>query len=196
MSKFTPSDLTNETPTISLDLEKAKDKFAKDSKKFITVAPYKVDEKSFKLVLHGEVSTNGIATYDWEQGKKKVTTYSIGIRFDNEDDVTAFDFLNEILSNCIGSDYDVLQVIKDEILYLKLKLANDKKSFKGVRSNVKLDPKRTDDINMGQKVSVYCELGCYINFDNSKAGITIKPIQFDFEEDEVIEVKSKKAKHN
>ena len=64
-------------------------------------------------------------------------------------------------------------------------LANDKKSFKGVRSNVKLDPKRTDDINMGQKVSVYCELGCYINFDNSKAGITIKPIQFDFEEDEL-----------
>jgi hypothetical protein len=196
MSKFTPSDLTNETLTISLDVEKAKDKYSKDSKKFITVAPYKVQEKSFKLVLHGEVSTNGIASYDWEQGKKKVTTYSIGIRFDDEDDLSAFNSINEILSKTIGDDYEVLQVIKDEILYLKLKLSNDKKSFKGIRSNIKLDPKRTDDIPRGQKVIVYCDLGCYINFDNSKAGVTIKPIQFEFEEEEEIESKPKKVKLN
>ena len=177
-------ELTNEIANLSIsgfDLPKcATDYEADPQKKRIRIFNLKYSKSIFKVALTGEVTTNGIAVNTWDGG---ASTYSIGLRFADSNDYENFEKVVDFLISNLNDSWDLTNSIKDEIIYLKLKPSNDKKSF-GVKSNIKLDPKKPNEcaITQGQGVTVVVELGVYLNMEDSKAGLTIKPISFCFDE--------------
>lgn len=177
-------ELSNSISNLSIsgfDLPKCSSDYDSDPvKKRIRIFNLKFSKSIFKVTLSGEVTTNGIAVNSWDGG---ASTYSIGLRFTDSNDYQNFEKIIDFLISNLNDSWDLTNVIKDEIIYLKLKPSNDKKTF-GVKSNVKLDPKKPNEcaITQGQGVTVVAELGVYLNMEDSKAGVTIKPISFTFDE--------------
>ncbi len=85
-----------------LDLAKASAAFEKNPKKNIAMGVFKNDGSTFKTLIKGSLSTNGIHPGEY-QGKK---SYSLGVNFENESDITAFDPLSETVKEFVGSEYE------------------------------------------------------------------------------------------
>lgn len=187
---LTPSALINQKnlKITNIDLNKAFTKFEDSGKNFIALANLKINKNAFKLLLKGELTTNGIAVNEFN----KTPNYSVGIQFDEEKDLDAFEKLNDQLAKFLdehlpnADDWDLNRVVKDDRIYLKLK-TDAKKNFQ-FSSNVKLTPKNLNDAGLfrGQKVEVVAEIAPYFNFMDRKAGLSIqtRSIKFDVEEDE------------
>jgi hypothetical protein len=187
---LTPADAVSDEnlQIVNLDLNKALAKYEDTGKGWLTMASLRINKSAFKLLLTGELTTNGISCTEFG----KVMSYSFGFRFENEDDLQAFEKLNELIisfleaQNQTIAEWDITNVVKDDKIYIKLK-TNQKKTFQ-VLSNVKIDPKRLQDSGLyrGQKVEVVAELGIYFNLNDKKAGITLSPrrLSFDIEEEE------------
>lgn len=198
LTSCTPSELVkDETLAITnLDLTKALTKYEDSGKNWLSMGSVRLGKTSFKLVLTGELTTNGITSSEFG----KVIAYSFGFRFDNEEDLEAFEKLNEMIvrfleeQNQKPDDWDLTNIVKDDKIYIKLK-TNHKKTFQ-VLSNVKLDPKRLADIGIyrGQKVEVIAELSVYFNLLEKKAGIVLgaRKLTFDVEEEEPVIKKIKR----
>jgi hypothetical protein len=77
--------------------------------------------------------------------------------------------------------FEITEPLKEDILYLKLKLNKDKKSFTS-KSNIKLDPKKEAQVSSGTEFTAHCEISAYVSFENQKAGVTIKVLSLQFEE--------------
>lgn len=155
-----------------VNMIKAAEKFSNDSKHQLEMGKFKVDNKSVKLLLKGELTTNGIAENKWTNSStnKATTTYSLGIQLSDED----FDFF-EAAANClalfVGDDYELTSLVKNDIIYLK---AKDKKVFNAM-SNVK-----ADTLFHGQQVEAVVEFKFYVNLKDEKAGIVLHPVKYNF----------------
>jgi hypothetical protein len=122
----------------------------------------------------------------------KIPNYSMGLQFEEEKDLQAFEKLSDILTTFLEENlpdsegWDLNRVVKDDRIYLKLK-TDPKKNFQ-FTSNVKLTPKNLSDSELfrGQKVEVVAELAPYFNFKDKKAGLTIntRAIKFEVPDDE------------
>lgn len=190
--------VSNENLQIAnLDLSKAAAKYEDTGKGFLAMGAFRLGKSAFKTILKGELTTNGIACNEFN----KTPNYSLGLQFEQEADLEAFQKLNDFIikfleaQNQKPDDWELTNVVRDDRIYIKLK-TNQKKTFQ-VLSNVKLDPKRLQDTGLyrGQKVEVIAELGIYFNLVDKKAGITISPrrITFELEDEEPV---AKKAKSN
>ena len=179
----------------NLDLAKAAAKYEDTGKGFLAMGALRLGKSAFKTVLKGELTTNGIACNEFN----KVFNYSLGLQFESEADLEAFQKLNDFIikfletQNQKTDDWELTNVVRDDRIYIKLK-TNQKKAFQ-VLSNVKLDPKKLQDTGLyrGQKVEVIAELGIYFNLVDKKAGVTISPrrITFEMEEEEPAAKKTK-----
>lgn len=159
----------------NVDLLKALTRYEDTGKGFLAMGALRLGKAAFKTVLRGELTTNGIACNEFN----KVPVYSLGLQFDDEEDLAAFQKLNDLIIKFLddqhqkSDEWDLSNIVKDDRVYLKLK-TNQKKSFE-VISNVKLDPKKLQDSGLirGQKVEVVAELAVYFNLIDKKAGITL-----------------------
>jgi len=181
---LTPSQLAKQANVriANLDLKKSLEKYEENGKSFLALGAFKADKSSIKLVLKGELTTDGISSTDFN----RVPSYSMGIRLDNEEDLESFETFNNLLSTLVaecGDDWELTNFVKDDKLYIKLKVV-DKKRF-ATLSNIKLDPKKLGDSGLyrGQKVSVFGELGVYCHLVDKKAGVTFNLRKLVFEEE-------------
>ncbi len=158
-----------------VDLAKATQKFESDTKRSLEMGKFKSDGKYQKLVLNGELTTNGIAENKWTNGTSKATvTHSLGIQL-SEEDLSFFEKVADILASFVGDEYELTSLVKNDVIYLKTK---DKKVFNAA-SNVK-----ADTLSHGQKVSVIVDFKFYINLKDQKAGIVLHPVKYTFTQDE------------
>lgn len=184
---LTPTQIvSNQDLQISnVDLVKALTRYEDTGKGFLAMGALRLGKAAFKALLKGELTTNGIACNEFN----KTPNYSLGIQFENEEDLLAFEKLNDLIvkflhdQNQKPEEWDLSKVVKDDRVYIKLK-TNQKKSFE-VLSNVKLDPKRLQESGLfrGQKVEVVSEIAVYFNLIDKKAGITISPRRVTFGSD-------------
>lgn len=182
---------------VNIDLNKAMTRYVDTGKGFIGMGTFRINRNAFKLVMKGELTTNGIAVNEFN----KIANYSIGIQLDEEKDLEAFEKLNNMLAEFLedafpnSEEWDLNRIVKDDRVYLKLKI-DGKKNFQ-FNSNIKLTPKNLSDSGLfrGQKVEVTAEIAPYFNFEDKKAGLSISPriIKFDVD-DEVEEPVSKKVR--
>ena len=174
----------------NVDLKKAMQRYEENGKKFLLMGGFKTGKTAFKLLLEGELTTNGISVAEFD----KTNFYSLGLQFDREEDLDAFTKFNNCLIKFIGDDdWEISNLVKDDKIYLKLK-TNQKKNAFEVVSNVKLDPKRPQESGLfrGQKLTVTAELGCYFNLNTKKAGLTLTVRKLNFEQEEEVVVKKDK----
>lgn len=168
-----PAEIKIETVSCSgVDMVKAIAKFEKDEKYSLQMGKFKVEGKTVKLKLLGELTTNGIAENKWSNPSsgKATTTYSLGLALD-EEDLTFFEEAANALATFIPDSYELTSLVKNDIIYLK---AKDKKVFNAM-SNVKCDT-----LFHGQKVTVLVEFKFYINLQDEKAGIVLHPVKYTF----------------
>lgn len=167
----------------NFDIKKSLAKYEENGKNFLALGTFKSDKTSIRTMLKGELISDGISSTEFN----RVPCYSIGIRLDNDDDLEAFEEFNNILSSTLAEsgsdDWELSNFVKDDKVYIKLKLV-DKKRF-AILSNIKLDPKKLRDagIYRGQKVTVIGELGIYCHLTDKKAGLTFNARKIVFEEE-------------
>lgn len=168
----------------NVDLGVAIKKYEETGKNFIAMGSFKNGSAPIKVLFRGELTTEGVLVSEFN----KIPNYSFGFRFESADDLEAFDVYTELLDKFLkangGSEYELSQIVKDDKLYIKLKVI-DKKKF-GILSNVKLDPKKLGDSGLyrGQGVTILGELGVYFNLLDKKAGITFSARRLTFDLDE------------
>lgn len=169
----------------NIDLKKSLSNYEDNGKSFLAMGAFKVEKTSIKIVLKGELTTDGITSAEFN----KTPAYSFGLRLENNDDLEAFDVLSDKITEFItdsnmDDDWELTRFVKDDKLYIKLKVI-DRKRF-AVLTNIKLDPKKLGDSGLyrGQRVSVFGELGVYFNLPDKKAGITFAARKLVFEKDE------------
>lgn len=174
MSK--PSEISLESLSCAgVDMTKALAKFENDSKHSLEMGKFKVDGKTVKLLLEGELTTNGIAENKWSNSTGKATvTHSLGIQL-SEEDLTFFEGVANKLAEFVGGDYELTSLVKNDVIYLKTK---DKKVFNSL-SNTK-----ADTLFHGQKAAILVEFKYYINLKDEKAGIVLHPVKYTFTADE------------
>ena len=183
---LTPSQLVaaSNLRLANIDIKKSLANYEDTGKNFLAMGAFKVDKTAIKILLEGELTTDGITSAEFN----KIPSYSFGLRLDSNDDTEAFETLSEKFAEYLQEndcdDWDLNHFIKDDKLYVKLKTI-DKKRF-GVLSNIKLDPKKLGDSNLfrGQRVQVYGELGVYCNLPDKKGGITFTARKLVFSKDE------------
>lgn len=184
---LTPSQIvkSDDLQIANVDLVKAFSRYEDSGKGFLAMGTFRLGKASFKTLIKGELTTNGIACNEFN----KTPNYSIGVQFDDAEDLQAFEKLNELIINFLNSqnqkaeEWDLTSGIKDDRIYIKIK-TNQKKSF-DVLSNVKLDPKKLQELGLyrNQKVEVVSELAVYFNLVDKKAGVTVSPRRITFETD-------------
>ena len=174
MSK--PSEILNSCITCTgVDMEKAVAKFQSNSKHSLEMGKFKVDGKTVKLLLEGELTTNGVAENKWSNATGKATvTHSLGIQL-SEEDLSFFEKVANHLAEFVGGEYELTSLVKNEVIYFKIK---DKKVF-NANSNVK-----ADTLFHGQKASILVEFKYYINLKDEKAGIVLHPVKYTFSSEE------------
>ena len=166
----------------NVDLLKSLTRYEDTGKGFLAMGALRLGKSAFKTLLKGELTTNGIACNEFN----KTPNYSLGLQFEDEEDLLAFEKLNDLIvkflhdQNQKPEEWDLTKIVKDDRIYVKLK-TNQKKSFE-VLSNVKLDPKRLQESGLfrGQKVEIVSEISVYFNLVDKKAGVTISPRRLTF----------------
>lgn len=158
-----------------VDMAKTTQKYESDSKHSLAMGKFKSDGKYQKIILNGELTTNGIAENKWTNGTSKpTTTYSLGIQL-SEEDLEFFERVANNLATFVGDEYELTSLVKNDVIYLKTK---DKKVFNSM-SNVK-----ADTLSHGQRVSIIVDFKFYINLKDQKAGIVLHPVKYTFMDDE------------
>ena len=158
-----------------VDMAKVIQKYESDSKHSLAMGKFKADGKYQKIVLNGELTTNGIAENKWTNGTSKPTiSYSLGLQL-SEEDLEFFEGVANNLATFVGDDFELTSLVKNDVIYLKTK---DKKVFNSM-SNVK-----ADTLSHGQKVSVIADFKFYVNLKDQKAGIVLHPVKYTFIQDE------------
>lgn len=172
MLSLAPTDIDSSNLTLyKFNFDLAQAAFESDSDKFLHLASTKYKNKVFKLVLDGEITTNGINVADFPGNP-----HSLGFRFTNDDDQAAMESLGNLLSDLdVDDKWDVKDLIKNDVIYLKLKLSKDKSKY-AFSSDVKLDPKKPHDspFHRNQQVEVSVNLNAYFNFKDKMMGLSLQ----------------------
>lgn len=171
--KLSLTDLSD--ATFDLDFDKAHAKYESDSKNKIAMGKLKIGKDMVEVSMTGELTTNGYAHNKADWGE----SYSVGMRLDEAQTEMLQSLTQKVTDLCPG--FEITEPLKEDILYLKLKLNKDKKSFTS-KSNIKLDPKKEAQVSSGTEFTAHCEISAYVSFENQKAGVTIKVLSLQFEE--------------
>ena len=109
--------------------------------------------------------------------------YSLGFSFLNESDQDAFEKFEAPLTAYLLSlgldDWTVSTPLKDDKIYFKLKY---KKRALNAKTNVKVDLKKLDDLDVerNQAVQVIATASYYFNLKDRKAGISLDVQRINF----------------
>lgn len=169
--------------TFIYDYEKSNLQFQKNAMKKISVGKFKKDSKLVEVVIEGEVSTNGISSNKF--GTKSV--YSIGVRIEDLAVDVALDQLRlsigDKLPSEIAPEFTYSPVMKDDIIYFKLKPSANNREFV-VKSNMKLDMKKLADYPpSGTICQVTCQVQGWVNLEDKKYGVMLITKTLKFIED-------------
>jgi len=167
-----------ESVTFKLDLPKAIARFAKDENRFIHTAKTRVATKPFTFELQGDMCTAGINESEFGEGKKKTTSYSIGISLEEPD----VEFLNTLTTEfedfCHAggiTDIDISSPVRDDDrLYLKLKTDHSGKNF-NFKTNINVTPKKYSEAANSDKLTFIGEITGWVNLESNKAGLSLTP---------------------
>ena len=133
--------------------------------------------KVFRMKFDGRICTPGINGRDFGSGKTKKTVFSLGIIPDDKV-LETFSLLEENTCASTAPDFELTSIIKNDRMYLKLKL--DGKQFQA-KSNIPLSPKKNGcGVSYGDSVTVIAEASLYVNIAESKVGITLNVMKLDF----------------
>jgi hypothetical protein len=164
-----------------LDFEKSMQQFSNNAMKKIVVGKFKYEGKIVDVLIKGEVTTNGISSNKF--GTKAV--YSIGVRVDDVETDLALDQLRLTITEKFPleqvNDFSYSPILKDEIIYFKLKPSANNREFV-VKSNKKLDMKKlTDYPSNGTICEVTAQIQGWINLEDKKYGLMfiLKSINFE-----------------
>jgi hypothetical protein len=166
--------------TFLFDFEKSNLQFSKNAMKKISVGKFKKDGKLVEVEIEGEVSTNGISSNKF--GTKSV--YSIGVRIEDLGVDVSIDQLRLSIADKfpadIAAEFTYSPLIKDDIIYFKLKPSANNREFV-VKSNKKLDMKKLADYPpSGTIVKVTSQLQGWVNLEDKKYGVmfVVKSLEF------------------
>jgi hypothetical protein len=143
-----------------------------NAKKEMATAPLKLDGQPVELVLVGELTTDGIAGKTFEnEGKEKLT---FGMRLTDPADEEAMTSLIELLEGVPDEGLDqwnVRSVLREGVLYLKVKTSRDGASY-AFQSNMKLSPKKDGgELFQFMPVEVRVAVNCYFSAADDGAGL-------------------------
>jgi len=142
-----------------------------DDSKFLHLASTKYRNKIFKLVMKGEITTNGINVADFPGNP-----HSLGFRFSDDEDQVCMESLTNLLADLdVDEKWDVKEIIKNDTLYLKLKLSKDKTKY-AFNCDARLDPKKPHEspLHRHQQIEVTANLNAYFNFKDKMMGLSLQ----------------------
>lgn len=173
MLSLAPSDIDSTSLSLyKFNFDLAQAAYDSDDSKFLHVASTKYKSKVFKLILKGEITTNGINVADFPGNP-----HSVGFRFTNDEDSANLESLTDLLRDLNEADdnWDVKDLLKNDVIYLKLKLSKDKTKY-AFSSDIKLDPKKPHDspLHRHQQVEVSANLNAYFNFKDKMMGLSLQ----------------------
>lgn len=168
------------------------EKIRADGKKSLATSAVKIGRLPVRILLQGFLTTAGINKSEHDTWGDK---WSFGMQLNHQEDADAIKELLERVSERLSewepdTDFELKDVFKDEVLYLKAKTNNSQTGFL-FTSNYKLHPKKPNaDIQRYMPIDVEAEMGIYINVKNDTAGIyfTIRHITFRQHEEDAIDV--------
>jgi hypothetical protein len=151
------------------DLQKEVTKYEKDPKKSIHMIRVKSEKRPVKLTLIGEVTSDGIVV------SSEYNTHSLGFKFTDEEDLETLEqFMILFEKFNFSEEWTGKDFIKNDLLWIKLKFAKDKSTYK-FSSNIKLNPKKPADtpFRAYHPVELLVELLGYINLEDKIYGLTL-----------------------
>ncbi len=168
---------TNIEPHTTFNFSEQQEAYEKEKKKFLTAIPLRYDGQSIKLTLKGEVATAGINVAAFDKN-----VHSLGLTLTDQEDVKALQITESFLNTFTDfpEDWEVKELLKNNTLYLKLKIRDGEYRFK---SDIKMDPENTKKTNLNRKdvIEVKVEMQAYVNFKDHFGGYFI----------DVLEIKTK-----
>jgi hypothetical protein len=141
--------------------------YNKDHKKFIVSTPLRYNGKSVILILKGELTTDGVNVASFDK-----TIHTLGLSLSQPEDLENLKELsgpfNTVFPN-VPSEWDVKELLKKDVLYLKLKTKEGQYRFK---SDIKMDPEDPKKCSLTRKdvIEAKVELQAYINFKDQFGG--------------------------
>lgn len=141
--------------------------FKNDKKKFMTSTPLRFEGQSVKLTLKGEVVTDGINVASFSKD-----VHSLGLSLVDQEDLESFKDHEEGFTQIFTdfpTEWTVKDILKGDVLYLKLKSRDGQYRFK---SDIKMDPENPKKCTLTRKdvVEVKVEMQAYINFKDEFGG--------------------------
>lgn len=172
MLSLTPSEIDETNVQLyKFNVDLAQAAYESDNDRFLHLASTKYKNKVFKLILKGEITTNGINVADFPGNP-----HSLGFRFTNDEDQVHFENLQTVLADLnLDDNWDLKDTIKNDVLYLKLKLSKDKSKY-AFSSDVRLDPKKPHEspLHRHQQIEVSANLNAYFNFKEKMMGLSLQ----------------------
>jgi hypothetical protein len=169
---FTPSQLLMQD-NLSFGTISAGALREEDSKKQMATAPLKVNGQPAELVLIGELTTDGISSKTFEGDGKRTEKLTFGMRLSDPADEEAMHTMVELLDSVVEdiSEFEVRPVLRDGVLYLKVKTSRDGGNY-AFQSNMKLSPKKDGgELFQFMPVEVRVGVNCYFNVMDDGAGL-------------------------
>jgi hypothetical protein len=164
--------ITQSNVTLSkFSLPDAKALYLTNPKKSIKLVPLLLDGKPFKLLLVGQLFTEGVLVSE-EYG-----THSIGFHFEDSSDVANFNLLYNCFDQIVDDllNWESRSLIKNEDqIWFKLKYGKDRTSYR-FKSNVKLLPKKPADapLEMNDEVHAVVDVSAYFSMEDDTYGICL-----------------------
>lgn len=146
-------------------------------------APLRMGRQPVRLLLKGELMTEGFSTKAFENGQEKTT---FGISLTNDEDYEAMNALLTKVKEASDIDLDdgqwtVRPIFRaNDLLYLKVKLNKDGTAYT-FSSNFKLNPRKAHpDMHQYTPVEVTVGVNAYYNSDDMGVGLffPVQHIQF------------------
>lgn len=186
MQSYAPSELIKHPDLVfhPVDIQKVRNDLNEGGQREIVARQLKLGRYPARMFLKGTLTTDGITFMESQWGDK----FSFGMQFDMQEDADAlYELAGEqgplaqfLASADPDTQYEIKDVLKDEVLYIKCKTNGEHSKFL-FNSNYKLHPKRKNlDIVRWMPVECQVDVGAYVNVVNNTAGLyfTLRDLTF------------------
>lgn len=172
--------------SLKCDLAKQVKKFEKDASKFIHMGKVRCgNDNPFLLNFSGEICSAGIGANEFTNGKKKTTTFSVGLEIEEgSGEIFIFSQIADLAKTEIkkisSEEWEYSNLIKDNNkLYIKLKTDSTNRAF-STKTNLSINPKKYSESNDYDILSFSGDAQVWFNLDDQKYGITLTPKKLEF----------------
>jgi hypothetical protein len=142
------------------------------------------NDTPFVLNFAGEICTAGVGASEFLNGKKKTTSYSIGVEL--EDGNPEFLIFRQIADLAkievekISPDFEYSDLIKDDNkVYIKLKTDSTNRTF-STKTNLSINPKKYSESADYDTLAFTGDVQVWFNLDDLKYGISLTPKKLEF----------------